>query len=1253
MPSHVFSPPIFKKARRICFQIQVESQLVEAFCELLTVEAKYELCCLIAREAPGKVLQLSHRLSMENLQDLKTQVLRVAQAPWTEADAAGFTHFLEDEEAGISELGSFGIRGVFRYRIDGHSTGESMLLVGTSRQAEINEMEEQGLAILGELLSTGLARIAHRPSTEAEATIKAMREFTESFVLPAEVKPLLHAVVQKSTELLQARSGGMYLCDPEAEQVRCVVSYQTPEDYTGITLPYGEGASGVVAQTGKPLIIRDYRSWKHRAKVFEPEPPFHALISAPMIWKGDTLGVIHALRWAEDPPFTESDLELLSMFGNEAAVALKSAQLIESTREELHRSTLLSEINQAVLRVAESDENMQIVAELIRALTSAEDCMIALWEDDNTNISYSAHAGPGSKGKGDFQPLPGELNLVRSCMEQDRTLVVEDLETTTYSSERIKSLAMEREISSLLALPLTFGGNRFGGLVIGFHTQRSFAQAEIELCELVAKQVAHSLATVKGYEAERRRRQELELLRDASLKLTSILEPKPVLEAILTHSLELVQADDAHFFYYDGETLEFAAAAWAGEQQRQPYSEPREHGITYNVARGGETIVVTDAKDHPLFRDMPWEGAIIGIPLQVGAKVLGVMNVAYEKAHDFSEHEILLLQLFADQAAIALHNANMYEAAVTEQSHLELLYEIGRELSLSLDPQEVLQRAADITAQHLQGIVCEIFLLEPGSDRLKLQAGAGLEMADLSGLDSQLDIKVGQGFTGRIAKNLEAMVAADFQDAFQDLRAIWVDAEVRSGMGAPILSEGKLLGVITVFHSQQSAFDQQKLALLGAISRQISLALSNARRYKQIEKQLIRLSTLQQVARVVNRRFDLQTLIEETVQQVRSVFGYPLVEIFLVEGEDLVQGPILGMEREESLRIPLDKGVIGRVARTNQAILVKDIREDPDYIPVQMESVAEIAVPLHKGDVVIGVLNVESPDQESLKEEDLRMLSMVGDQVSVAIENAALYDRLRSTMEKLEQTVQERTSELQAALEQARQADQAKTAFVSDVSHELRTPLSNIRLYLDLLVYGKQERFQEYLATLNRETDRLAGLIEDLLAISRLDAGSYGTNFETVDLNSLARGLVLDRERLCAERKLKLQFSAASIPAIQADIHMISQAIASMLTNAMSYTRAGGSIQVATGLREAEGERWVILEVKDTGIGIPVEEQPRIFERFYRGSASKEMAAPGTGLGLAIAKEIIDKHGGKLTFKSAVGRGSTFTLWLPAELEDA
>jgi GAF domain-containing protein len=1189
-------------------------------------------------------------------EDLEQKLIRAAVAYLPDDGVMQTRVCLDCEDPalpqGLKELASLGLTTLFGYRIIGHSAGETSLLIGSGQHGGMEEMALEGLAILGELLAAGLIQGArgHGPQDE-RGKIQVIQDFTDAVNLHAEVGTLLHSVVQKATELLNARSGGMYLCDPMEEQVRCVVSYRTPEDYTGITLRYGEGASGMVAKTGIPLLVRDYRSWDNRAQVFEGKAPFHAVMSAPMIWRGDVLGVVHVLRDQEDPPFTDSDLDLLSMFGNEAAIALKSAQLIESTKEELRQLTLLGEINQAILRVTESDANMEIVIKMISELTHAEVCMIALWEEESdASVTYAVHEDSDSKDPTDFQPLPGEPKLLRSVLDLNQMIVVEDIGTTPYSSERIKSLACEKGLKSLLALPLSFGEKRFGGLVIGFKTERDFPPEEIDLCKRLSKQVAQSLATVQSYEAERRRRRELELLHDASLRLTSILQPKPVLEAILTHTLNLVDAKDAHFFSYDGEVLKFAAAAWAGETQTEPYAIPRENGVTYAVARSGEMVVVPDANDDPLFMDQPWDGAIIGIPLQVGEQVLGVMNVAYEGTHNFSENEVLLLQLFADQAAIALHNANLYDTAVMEQSHLELLYEIGRELAVSLDPNEVLQKAAVITAQHLEGIYCEIFLLDPKSNRLHLKAAAGFEADELPVLDSQLELRIGKGFTGRVAEEKTGLVVDDFHEEALDLLVLGEDTEISSGMGAPILSDGKLLGIINIFHSKRAAFDLQQLELLGAISRQISLALTNARRYKQIEGQFDRLSTLQQVSQVVSRRFDLETLIEETVEQVRNVLGYPLVEIFLVEGDELVQGPIIGMEREDSLRIPLGEGVIGRVARTNQAVLVKDVSQDPDYIPVGMKSVAEIAVPLHKGDVVIGVLNVESAEGEGLYEEDLRMLSMVADQVSIAIENAALYDRLRTTMDKLEATVQDRTAELESALAQARQADQAKTAFVSDVSHELRTPLSNIRLYLDLLVYGKQERFQEYLATLNRETDRLAGLIEDLLAISRLDADTSGTSFEMVDINSLARGLVLDRERLCAERKLKLNFSAAgSIPNVQADVHMISQAIASMLTNAMNYTRAGGSIHVTSGLRDMDGEQWVILEVKDTGLGIPEDEQARIFERFYRGSASKEMAAPGTGLGLAIAQEILEKHQGKLTFKSAVGKGSTFTLWLPVE----
>ena len=166
-----------------------------------------------------------------------------------------------------------------------------------------------------------------------------------------------------------------------------------------------------------------------------------------------------------------------------------------------------------------------------------------------------------------------------------------------------------------------------------------------------------------------------------------------------------------------------------------------------------------------------------------------------------------------------------------------------------------------------------------------------------------------------------------------------------------------------------------------------------------------------------------------------------------------------------------------------------------------------------------------------------------------------------------------RTSELAEALIRAQAADRLKTQFVSDVSHELRTPLSNIRLYLDLLRKGQPDRFEDYMRTLNRETNRLVNLIEDLLAISRLDAGTvtpYPANF---DLNMLARGLVEDRRRLFSDRDLTLGLSLHSdLPSVVADEQMISQVIANLMTNALNYTPSGGSVTVITRRITKNGE---------------------------------------------------------------------------------
>ena len=227
-----------------------------------------------------------------------------------------------------------------------------------------------------------------------------------------------------------------------------------------------------------------------------------------------------------------------------------------------------------------------------------------------------------------------------------------------------------------------------------------------------------------------------------------------------------------------------------------------------------------------------------------------------------------------------------------------------------------------------------------------------------------------------------------------------------------------------------------------------------------------------------------------------------------------------------------------------------------------------------------------------------------------------------------------------------------KSQFVSDVSHELRTPLTNICLYLDLLRgTADPERTTRYLETMDRESGRLANLIDDLLSLSRLEAGTVNFNPVPTDLNPILVALVDDRRALAAKRGLQLTLECEDkLPQVMGDERLLMQVFTNLLTNALNYTPAGGMVMLRTRRRHAQGEEFVTAEVADTGLGIPAEEQPLIFRRFFRGHASRKTSAAGTGLGLAICQEILERHSGRIEVESegVPGKGSLFTVWLPS-----
>jgi PAS domain S-box-containing protein len=260
-----------------------------------------------------------------------------------------------------------------------------------------------------------------RRAEELAALQETVLDITGAHDLPI----LLQTIVERAARLLEAPAGGMYLCDPEKQEARCVVSYNTPHDYTGAVLKYGQGAAGIVAKTGIPLIVDDYRTWQGRATVYEEERPFRAVLTVPMIWQGQVTGVIHVL---DDrlQHFTKADQELLTLFANHAAIAIENARLMEQEKryaEELarHSTSLEQLVLERTEKLAESERRFRELADLLPQIVFEIDV-----KGNFTFVNRVAFAITGYKEE-DEEELREGLNALDMFAPEDRSRVMENM----------------------------------------------------------------------------------------------------------------------------------------------------------------------------------------------------------------------------------------------------------------------------------------------------------------------------------------------------------------------------------------------------------------------------------------------------------------------------------------------------------------------------------------------------------------------------------------------------------------------------------------------------------------------------------------------------------------------------------------------------------------------------------------------------------------------------------------------------------
>jgi hypothetical protein len=307
---------------------------------------------------------------------------------------------------------------------------------------------------------------------------------------------------------------------------------------------------------------------------------------------------------------------------------------------------------------------------------------------------------------------------------------------------------------------------------------------------------------------------------------------------------------------------------------------------------------------------------------------------------------------------------------------------------------------------------------------------------------------------------------------------------------------------------------------------------------------------------------------------------------------------------------------------------------------------AALFLPLMWQERIFGGFAFFWSDRGSLNADgSLHLGAVLGAQVALSLENADLRDALAKSGSDLRTQIQE----LQQVLRRAQQEKHESSDQMLVFGHQLRTPLTTLELYLDLLC-THPERSRDYADVLGREVKRMQEMVEEMLILGQANVDRPNPRRELVDLPALVRELLQSASLIAANRGIGVSVdSAEQCPLVDADAHMLEQALSNILHNALTYTPRGGRVSVEVGPRERNGESWVVVEVRDTGPGILIEELPRVFEPFYRGQAGRLSKTTGTGMGLAIARKVVEGHGGLIEVQSSAGMGTSFWVWLRAE----